>query len=138
MTNHMLVSCALNAWPSSAGKVAAPHDAPVIVSFWTAPSIADLGSIDQARPLKAANTRKLTEWRAMGAESEDATSSAQTLRGIVDTVIFEALEQDPTRVIRALQDVVERCKAQGRYTADEIDAAAAQLRTELGIPSKLN
>jgi hypothetical protein len=41
-------------------------------------------------------------------------------------------------VARALEEVVERCKAEARYTADDIDAAAAQLRSELGIPCKAN
>jgi hypothetical protein len=43
------------------------------------------------------------------------------------------LEEDPERVIRALAAVVDRCKAEGRYSVEEIDAAAAQLCRELGI-----
>jgi hypothetical protein len=34
--------------------------------------------------------------------------------------------------------VVERCKAEGRYSAEEIDFAAAQLCRELGIARKTN
>lgn len=64
--------------------------------------------------------------------------SARELRAAVDSVILESLEQDPNRVARALDEVVERCKAQGRHPEDEIDAAAAQLRRELGIPRRAN
>jgi hypothetical protein len=56
----------------------------------------------------------------------------------VDDVIAEILEQDPDRVARALEAVVERCKAEGRYSADELDAAAAQLRSEFGLTRKVN
>lgn len=64
--------------------------------------------------------------------------SAQELRAAVDDVIRESLERSPDRVARALKEVVERCKAEGRYPADEIDAAAAQLRSEFGISQKAN
>jgi hypothetical protein len=64
--------------------------------------------------------------------------SAQELRAAVDGVIFESLEQDPDRLARALEAVVERCKAEGRYSADEIDRAAAQLRSEFGLTRKVN
>ena len=60
------------------------------------------------------------------------------LRVVVDRVILEEVEEDAERVIRALADVVERCKAEGHYSADEIDAAAAQLCRELGITRRTN
>ena len=56
----------------------------------------------------------------------------------MDDVIAESLEHDPDSVARALEAVVERCKAEGRYSADEIDAAAAQLRSEFGLTRKVN
>ena len=56
----------------------------------------------------------------------------------MDGVIAEGLEQDPDSVARALEAVVERCKAEGRYSADEIDRAAAQLRSEFGLTRKIN
>ena len=73
--------------------------------------------------------------RAAWAKGE---SSAHELRAAVDGVIAESLEQDPNSVARALEAVVERCKAEGRYAADEIDAAAAQLRSEFGLTRKVN
>jgi hypothetical protein len=60
------------------------------------------------------------------------------LRVVVDRVILEEVEEDAERVIRALADVVERCKAEGHYSADDIDAAAAQLCRELGITRRTN
>ena len=66
------------------------------------------------------------------------SSSPQELRAAVDGVIAEGLEQDPDSVARALEAVVERCKAEGRYSADEIDRAAAQLRSEFGLTRKVN
>lgn len=68
----------------------------------------------------------------------EESPSARELRAAVDDVIRESLERNPDRVARALKEVVERCKAEGRYPEDEIDAAAAQLRSELGISRKAN
>jgi hypothetical protein len=51
---------------------------------------------------------------------------------VVD-VISEALDEDPKAVARALAALVDRCKAEGRYTDEEIEAAAEQLCRELGI-----
>jgi len=34
--------------------------------------------------------------------------------------------------------VVDRCKTEGRYSVEEIEAAAAQLRRELGIRPRTN
>ena len=48
-------------------------------------------------------------------------------------VISEALDEDPKEVARALAALVDRCKAEGRYTDEEIEAAAEQLCRELGI-----
>ena len=48
-------------------------------------------------------------------------------------VISEALDEDPKAVARALAALVDRCKAEGRYTDEEIEAAAEQLCRELGI-----
>jgi hypothetical protein len=39
-------------------------------------------------------------------------------------------------VARALEEVIKRCKAEGRHSVEQIDAAAAQLRRELGLPGK--
>jgi hypothetical protein len=66
------------------------------------------------------------------------SASARKLRAAVDSVILETLEWDPGRVARALDAVVQRCKAEARYPVDEIDAAAAQLRSELGIKARVN
>jgi hypothetical protein len=60
------------------------------------------------------------------------------LRVAIDRVLLEEVEEDAERVIRALVNVVERCKAEGRYSADDIDAAAAQLCRELGITRRTN
>jgi hypothetical protein len=72
----------------------------------------------------------------MGTRRREGSSSAHEVRAAMDDVIAEGLEQDPDRVARALEAVVERCKAQGRYPADEIDAAAAQLRSEFALPAR--
>jgi len=58
-------------------------------------------------------------------------SSAQT--AAMDPLISEVLKEDPEEVVHALAEVVKRCKAEGRYTEEEIEAAAAQLRREIGI-----
>ena len=50
-----------------------------------------------------------------------------------DPVISDALKEDPKGVARALAALVDRCKAEGRYTDEEIEAAAEQLCRELGI-----
>jgi hypothetical protein len=60
------------------------------------------------------------------------------LRVAIDRVLLEEVEEDAERVIRALVNVVERCKAECRYSADDIDAAAAQLCRELGITRRTN
>jgi len=60
------------------------------------------------------------------------------LRVAIDRFILEEVEEDAERVIRALGNVVERCKAEGRYSDDDIDAAAAQLCRELGITRRTN
>jgi hypothetical protein len=59
-------------------------------------------------------------------------SSAQIL-DTTDPVISEALQEDPKEVARALDAIVDRCKAEGRYTEEQIEAAAQQLCRELGI-----
>ena len=63
----------------------------------------------------------------------DGSPSRQRLRAAVDSIILDTLESEPDRVAQALDEVVQRCKAEGRYPYEEIDAAAAQLRSELGI-----
>jgi hypothetical protein len=74
----------------------------------------------------------------MSTRRGERSSSAQELCAAVDGVIAESLEHNPDSVARALEVVVERCKAEGRYSADEIDAAAAQLRSEFGLTRKVN
>ena len=58
--------------------------------------------------------------------------SAQILDA-ADPVISEALKEDPKAVARALAALVDRCKAEGRYAMEEVEAAAEQLCRELGI-----
>jgi hypothetical protein len=58
-------------------------------------------------------------------------SSAQT--AAMDPVISEVLKEDPGEVIHALAEVVKRCQAEGRYTDEEIEAAAEQLCREFKI-----
>jgi hypothetical protein len=53
-------------------------------------------------------------------------------------VIREALKEDPDHVLRVVAEIVERMKAAGRYTEKEIEAAAAHLCRELGIPPSVN
>jgi hypothetical protein len=53
-------------------------------------------------------------------------------------VIREALKEDPHHVLRVVAEIVERMKAAGRYTETEIEAAAAHLCRELGIPRSVN
>jgi gamma-glutamyl:cysteine ligase YbdK (ATP-grasp superfamily) len=74
----------------------------------------------------------------MTTHRKEDSPSVRALRAGVDSVIRDTLEQDPARVARALEEVVERCKAEARYPVDEIDAAAAQLRSELGIRRRVN
>jgi hypothetical protein len=59
-------------------------------------------------------------------------SSAQILDA-ADPVISDALKEDPKEVARALAALVDRCKAEGRYAMEELEAAAEQLCRELGI-----
>ena len=72
------------------------------------------------------------------ANDEDDIESDLALRVAIDRVILEEVEEDAERVIRVLANVVERCKAEGRYSADDIEAAAAQLCRELGITRRTN
>ena len=51
----------------------------------------------------------------------------------MDPVISEGLDEDPKEVARALAATVDRCKADGRYAMEEIEAAAEQLCRELDI-----
>ncbi len=59
--------------------------------------------------------------------------SPRELRAAIDQIILESVDRDPAHVARALEAVVERCKAEGRYPEDQIDAAASQIRKELGL-----
>jgi hypothetical protein len=51
----------------------------------------------------------------------------------LDRIILEALVEDRAHVGFALERVLEHLRAEGRYSVDELEAAAAQLRSELGI-----
>jgi hypothetical protein len=68
----------------------------------------------------------------MKARDSAGGPSAQILDA-ADPVISDALKEDPKGVARALTAVVDRCKAEGRYAMEELDAAAEQLCRELGI-----
>ena len=48
-------------------------------------------------------------------------------------MISDVLKEDPKGVARALAALVDRCKAEGRYSEEQIEAAAEQLCRELGI-----
>ena len=69
---------------------------------------------------------------------DDDVGPGIALRVAIDYVILEAVEDDPERVISALAGVVDRCKAEGRYSPEEIEVAAAQLCRELGIRRRTN
>jgi len=56
----------------------------------------------------------------------------------LDRIILEALEQDPAHVRFALERVLERLRAEGRHSVDELEAAAVQLQRELGISRTTN
>ena len=55
-----------------------------------------------------------------------------------NAIIFEDLERDPDHVFRVLAQITERLKADGRYTAEEVEAAAMYLCRELGIQRSVN
>jgi len=55
-------------------------------------------------------------------------------RALADAIITDAVRRDPDRVIRVVTGVVADLKSQGRYGADEIDRAVAELCQELGLP----
>jgi hypothetical protein len=55
-------------------------------------------------------------------------------RDLADVIITDAVKCDPDRVIRVVTGVVADLKSQGRYSADEIDRAVAELCQELGLP----
>jgi translation initiation factor 2 beta subunit (eIF-2beta)/eIF-5 len=55
-----------------------------------------------------------------------------------NAIILEALERDPDHVLRVLAQIAERLKADGRYTAEEVEAAAMYLCRELGIRRSVN
>ena len=55
-----------------------------------------------------------------------------------DAIILEALERDPDHVIRVLTQIAERLKVDGRYTSEEVEAAAMYLCRELGIRLSVN
>ena len=54
-------------------------------------------------------------------------------RELEDVIITDAMKCDPDRVIRVSARVVADLKRQGRYSADEIDRAVAELCQELGL-----
>jgi hypothetical protein len=55
-------------------------------------------------------------------------------RDLADVIITDAVKRDPDRVMRVGVGVVADLKRQGRYDADEIDRAVAELYQELGLP----
>ena len=55
-----------------------------------------------------------------------------------NAIILEALERDPDHVFRVLAEIAEQLKADGRYTAQEVEAAAMYLCRELGIRRSVN
>ena len=55
-----------------------------------------------------------------------------------NAIILEALESDPDHVLRVLAEIAERLKVDGRYTAQEVEAAAMYLCRELGIRRTVN
>jgi predicted RNA methylase len=61
-------------------------------------------------------------------------------RALADAVITEMLKRDPDRVVRVVATVVEQFKNERRYCPEEIEAAAALVCRDLGIPwaSRLN
>jgi hypothetical protein len=56
----------------------------------------------------------------------------------LNRIILEALEEDPHQVGFALERVLERLRAEGLYSVDELEAAAAELFRELGISRTTN
>jgi len=72
------------------------------------------------------------------ATPSDDPPSVRRQRAALDLLIFEILERDPDRVVRALADVVGRLHAEGRHPSDEIERAAEQLCRELGISRAAN
>jgi hypothetical protein len=53
-----------------------------------------------------------------------------------DAIIREFFERDPDYVFRLIAEIAERLKADGRYTAEEVEAAAMHLCRELGLPAR--
>ena len=53
-----------------------------------------------------------------------------------DAIIRETLERDPDYVVHLIAEIAERLKADDRYTADEVEAAAMHLCRELGLPAR--
>ena len=62
-----------------------------------------------------------------GSGNESARLNRPLADAVMDLVISEALDEDPNEVARALAATVDRCKADGRYAMEEIEAAAEQL-----------
>jgi hypothetical protein len=48
------------------------------------------------------------------------------------------LDRDPDYVFRLIAEIAERLKADGRYTAEEVKAAAMHLCWELGFNRSVN
>jgi hypothetical protein len=55
-----------------------------------------------------------------------------------DAIIRETLERDPDYVFRLIGEIAERLKADGRYKAEEVEAAAMHLCRELGFIRSVN
>ena len=55
-----------------------------------------------------------------------------------NAIILESLERDPDYVFRVLAQIAERLKAEGRYSAEEVEAASMQLCREFGITRSVN
>jgi hypothetical protein len=55
-----------------------------------------------------------------------------------DAIIRETLDRDPDYVLILIAEIAERLKADGRYTAEEVEAAAMHLCRELGFERSVN
>lgn len=56
----------------------------------------------------------------------------------VRDIIREEVGRDPDHVQRAIANVVQRLKTQGRHSETQIEAAALDLYRKLGIPPRVH
>jgi len=63
--------------------------------------------------------------------AREADDNLAMLRAFADAVISEAIQRDPNHVVQVILQVLDRFQAEGRYSAQELEAAVEVLLDDL-------